>query len=96
MTPTKIVYIALGSNKGNKLEYLQSAVGAIFVKIGLVNKISKVYTTPALGFEGADFYNACITVETELKPKKVLKELQAIESKLGRGEKTTNGYEIQF
>jgi len=93
MTPTKIVYIALGSNKGNKLEYLQSAVDAIFEKIGLVIKISKVYATPAYGFEGDDFYNACIKVETQLKPKKVLKILQAIETKLGRAVKTTEGYE---
>jgi len=93
MTPTKTVYIALGSNKGNKLDYLQSAVDAIFVKIGAVNKISKVYASPALGFKGDDFYNACIKVETEFKPKKVLKELQAIESNLGRAVKLTDGYE---
>jgi 2-amino-4-hydroxy-6-hydroxymethyldihydropteridine diphosphokinase len=93
MKPTNTVYIALGSNKGNKLDYLQAAVDAIFVNIGAVNKISKVYTTPALGFDGDDFYNACITVETELKPKKILNELQSIESKLGRAEKTTTGYE---
>ena len=93
MTPTKIVYIGLGSNKGNKLEYLQSAIDAIFEKIGFVSKISKVYTTPAFGFKGDDFYNACIKVETELKPKKLLKVLQAIEVKLGRAEKTIGGYE---
>ena len=93
MISTKTVYIALGSNKGNKLQYLQAAVDAIFQKIGLVNQISKVYMTPALGFEGDDFYNACIKVETELKPKKILKELQAIESKLGRLAKKTSGYE---
>ncbi len=93
MISTKSVYIALGSNKGNKLQYLQSAVDAIFKKIGIVSKISQVYTTPALGFVGDDFYNACIKVETELKPKKVLKALQAIESNLGRATKITDGYE---
>ena len=93
MTPFKTIYIALGSNKGSKFEYLQSAVKLIFEKIGAVKKISKVYKTPALGFDGEDFYNACITVETELKPKAVLKELQAIELKLGRQAKTTLGYE---
>lgn len=95
MKPTKITHIALGSNKGNKLQYLQSAVDAVFVRIGAVKKISKVYNTPAFGFEGDDFYNACITVETDLKPKKVLKELQAIEAELGRAAKTTSGYEAR-
>jgi len=93
MITTKKVYIALGSNKGNKLEYLQAAVDAIFEKIGLVSKISKVYSTPALGFEGDNFYNACIKVETKLKPKKILKILQGIESKLGRSKKALDTYE---
>ena len=93
MKPTKTIHIALGSNKGNKLQYLQSAIDAIFERIGAVKKISKVYKTPAFGFEGDDFFNACITVETELRPKSVLKLLQEIELKLGRAAKTTSGYE---
>ncbi|MHA7842365.1 MAG: 2-amino-4-hydroxy-6-hydroxymethyldihydropteridine diphosphokinase [Winogradskyella sp.] len=93
MTPTNTVYIALGSNKGNKLQYLQDAIDAIFEKIGTVDKISKVYETPALGFEGDNFYNACIRVETELKPKKLLKTLKQIESELGRNTKKSDTYE---
>lgn len=93
MRPIKTVYIALGSNKGNKMQYLQSAVALIFERVGAVKKISKVYKTPALGFEGDEFYNACIKVETEFKAKTILKELQAIELKLGRQAKTGEGYE---
>lgn len=93
MTPTHTVYIALGSNKGNKLQYLQDAIDGIFEKIGTVHKISKVYETPAIGFEGDDFYNACIRVETELKPKKLLKTLKQIESDLGRSTKKSDTYE---
>ena len=93
MISTKTVYIALGSNKGNKLQFLQSAVDSIFNQIGVVSKISKIYLTPAMGFEGDEFYNACVKVDTELKPKKLLKVLQNIERKLGRSSKTTNSYE---
>lgn len=93
MKLTKTIHIALGSNKGLKFENLQSAVDVIFERIGAIKKISKVYKTRALGFEGDDFYNACIAVETELRSKKVLKELQYIESELGRVAKSTNGYE---
>jgi 2-amino-4-hydroxy-6-hydroxymethyldihydropteridine diphosphokinase len=93
MKLTKTIHIALGSNKGLKFENLQSAVDVIFERIGAIKKISKVYKTRALGFEGDDFYNACIAVETELRSKKVLKELQCIESELGRVAKSTNGYE---
>ena len=93
MKSTKTVYIALGSNKGNKLQYLQSAVNAIYNKVGAIKKLSKVYKTPALGFDADDFYNACIVAETELKPKRLLKILQAIEKGLGRAKKTTSGFE---
>lgn len=93
MKPSKLVYIALGSNKGNKLQYLQSAVDTIFDSVGTVKKLSKVYKTPALGFGGDDFYNTCIKVETHLSPKKLLKALQQIEKNLGRSEKTSNGYQ---
>jgi len=93
MSLSKTVYIALGSNKGNKLAFLQTAVDTIFERIGVVNKISKVYETPALGFEGDAFYNACIKVETLLKPKKLLKVLKQIEKELGRKTKKTDKYE---
>lgn len=93
MTAKKTVYIALGSNRGNKMQYLQLATNAVFEKIGAVKKISKVYKTPAFGFEGEDFFNACIKVETQLKPKKVLKTLKHIEAKLGRVKTQNNTYE---
>lgn len=93
MTAGKSVYIALGSNKGNKLEYLQLAIDAIFERVGTIRKISKVYETPALGFEGDDFYNACIKIETELKPKKLLRVLKQIEADLGRTTKKSDTYE---
>ncbi|MCA0133402.1 2-amino-4-hydroxy-6-hydroxymethyldihydropteridine diphosphokinase [Winogradskyella alexanderae] len=90
---TNTVYIALGSNKGIKLQNLQMAVDAIFNTIGTIKKLSKVYETPAMGFEGDVFNNACLCVETELKPTKLLKELQRIEKKLGRKNSRTEGYE---
>ena len=93
MTAGKSVYIALGSNKGNKLEHLQLAIDAIFERVGTIRKISKVYKTPALGFEGDDFHNACIKIETELKPKKLLRVLKQIEADLGRTTKKSDTYE---
>ena len=93
MNPTQPVYIALGSNKGNKLQYLQAAIDAIFERVGVIHKISKVYQTPALGFDGDDFFNACIKVETDLKPKRLLKTLKHIEADLGRLPKKSKDYE---
>ncbi|GAB5565449.1 MAG: 2-amino-4-hydroxy-6-hydroxymethyldihydropteridine diphosphokinase [Winogradskyella sp.] len=93
MKESNTAYIALGSNKGDKMQFLQSAINLIFERIGLVEKISKVYQTPALGFKGDDFYNACLKVETELKPLKLLQTLQAIEKMLGREAKKSDKYE---
>ena len=77
-------YISLGSNKGDKFKNLQEAINAIHRKIGNIIIISKVYKSPALGFESDDFLNACLTLETLLKPQKLLKELLAIEKASGR------------
>jgi deoxyguanosine kinase len=93
MTSTNFVYIALGSNKGHKFEYLQAAVDAIYKDVGSIKQISKVYKTPAIGFEGDDFYNACLLVETVLKPKKVLKTVLDIEKQLGRSRSKNVGYQ---
>ena len=77
-------FISLGSNKGDKFKNLQNAVDAIHVIIGNIKLISKVYKSPALGFEGEEFLNACLILETNLNPSKTMKELLAIEKKLGR------------
>jgi len=84
MTQSQKVYIALGSNKGDKFKHLQEAIDSIYLKIGNIISISRVYKSVALGFEGDDFFNACIALETQLKPRKLLKELLLIESSLGR------------
>jgi len=93
MNTANHVYIALGSNKGDRLKYLQDAVDLIFTEIGKVSSIGKVYNTPALGFEGDDFLNTCIYIETPCSAEGVLQKLQAIETKLGRQTKQSNSYE---
>ncbi|QCE41632.1 2-amino-4-hydroxy-6-hydroxymethyldihydropteridine diphosphokinase [Psychroserpens sp. NJDZ02] len=93
MTDQKTVYIALGSNKGDKFKNLQNAVDAVFTEVGNVVGIAKVFQSKAFGFEGEDFFNTCIAVSTVFKPKKVLSLLQQIEKKLGRTPKQSEGYE---
>ena len=92
MKPQTKAYIGLGSNKGNRLQFLQLAIDAIYQKIGLIHRISKVYKTPALGFEGDYFFNACISVSTNLSAEVVLKILLQIECELGRTAKQSKVY----
>lgn len=87
------IYLSLGSNLGNRFEYLQQAVDAIFAEIGTLHKISSVYETPALGFEGSAFLNCVLWVRSSLTAKQTLKAIQKIEKRLGRERgKTSEGY----
>ncbi|HSI71234.1 MAG TPA: 2-amino-4-hydroxy-6-hydroxymethyldihydropteridine diphosphokinase [Gillisia sp.] len=93
MNPPKTFYIALGSNKGNRLELMQMALDNIYRKIGEIGMISHVYETPAWGFEGDAFLNACVEVKSRFPAEVVLQELLLIENLLGRVRATTGSYE---
>jgi 2-amino-4-hydroxy-6-hydroxymethyldihydropteridine diphosphokinase len=89
----KTFHIALGSNKGDKFKNLQDAIDAIYQRIGVIQNISPIYQTPALGFSSDDFYNCCIALTTRLKPQEVLDILLEIECVLGRVRTTVGVYE---
>ena len=78
------IYIALGSNIGDRLANLQQAVNRINNEIGQALQCSSVYEVPAVGFSGAIFLNACMVAESDKTPKAILKALQAIENVMGR------------
>ena len=77
---------------GNRFEHLQNAVNAIFEEIGHILKISSVYETAAMGFEGSDFLNCVLRVESSLPPAEILKGILRIEKRLGRNRKKTKEY----
>lgn len=89
----KTIYIALGSNEGNRLDLLQAAVGQIYLQIGDIINVSPVYETPAWGFEGKAFLNACIAVRTRFQAEKVLQLLLGIEVILGRRRSDSSTYQ---
>ncbi|WP_053989875.1 2-amino-4-hydroxy-6-hydroxymethyldihydropteridine diphosphokinase [Mangrovimonas sp. TPBH4] len=85
-------YIALGSNTGDRFQHLQKAINVIFERVGRVDRIAKVYNTTALGFEGDDFLNTCISVVSKMAPEEVMQELLSIEKELGRTRSGQSGY----
>ena len=89
------VYISLGSNKGDRLKNLQDAVDLIFKRVGNVTDISMVYNTPAVGFDGDDFLNACIAIETELDGEVLMQSLLDTETFLGRQRSNSGIYEAR-
>jgi 2-amino-4-hydroxy-6-hydroxymethyldihydropteridine diphosphokinase len=79
-------FIGLGSNVGDRLQFLQGAVKRLGDIIGVqVLGVSSVYETEPVG--PADqpwFLNAVTAVDTSLSPVILLDRIQAIERALGR------------
>ncbi len=96
MNQPKKAYISLGSNQGDKFKNLQNAIDCIHEQVGHIKIISKVYKTPAFGFEGESFLNTCLILETEFKASKLLKTLLDIEKQLGRVRSKKEGYESRI
>ncbi|QNM87106.1 2-amino-4-hydroxy-6-hydroxymethyldihydropteridine diphosphokinase [Polaribacter pectinis] len=86
-------YLSLGTNQGNKFENLQNAINLIANEIGAVQKISSIYSTPAWGFDGDDFYNICIQVFTNQNPETLIISLLQIEKDLGRQRNNSGVYQ---
>jgi hypothetical protein len=82
-----IVYLALGSNLGDRREHLSRAVGALRARAGAqIVAVSSLYATAAVGIpDGPEFLNAAIGLRTPLAPEELLKICQAIERSEGRG-----------
>ncbi|SFB89126.1 2-amino-4-hydroxy-6-hydroxymethyldihydropteridinediphosphokinase [Flagellimonas taeanensis] len=86
------VYLSLGSNLGNRRATLQKAVFRIHQRAGSILDISSVYENPAVGFEGDDFLNICISLLTPLSPEELLDTLTQIERDFGRVRSEAKAY----
>lgn len=88
---THVVYLALGSNLGDRQENLRQAIAALPPQMEVKAK-SHVYETPPWGYEEqAKFYNQAIQVETYVQPEPLLKHLKRLEVALGRHATFKNG-----
>jgi len=79
-----MIYLSIGSNLGDRLKFLQLAIGLISYRISKITNVSRIYETPAIGFKGNPFYNICVKMNTDLQPKSLLEKLLDIEKYLGR------------
>lgn len=79
------VAIALGSNLGDSLAILESAVADLSRENGIeLLAKSAWYKTKAIGPPQPDYLNGCITCRVELEPEVLLNILQATENRYGR------------
>jgi 2-amino-4-hydroxy-6-hydroxymethyldihydropteridine diphosphokinase len=83
--PSHKVYILLGSNMGNRKQFLSKAIQQVAVLCGNVVKESSIYETAAWGnTKQAAFLNQVIIIQTTLSPDELMKMLLQIETGLGR------------
>lgn len=88
---THTVWLALGSNLGDRLANLGAAVAALAPEARLL-RASPVYETPPWGYtDQPAFLNQVVQVETGLPPAGLLKKLKRIEAGLGRRATFRNG-----
>jgi 2-amino-4-hydroxy-6-hydroxymethyldihydropteridine diphosphokinase len=75
-------YLSLGSNLDAQ-ENIASAIRALRARFGEV-RVSPVYRTAAVGFDGADFLNAAAVIDSDLDPLALDGWLHALEDAHGR------------
>lgn len=86
------VYLALGSNVGNRKSNINAAIDLINKEIGQVVKKSYLYETEPWGKTDQDpFLNMVLMANTTLEPRDLLAAITKIERNLGREKKEKMG-----
>jgi 2-amino-4-hydroxy-6-hydroxymethyldihydropteridine diphosphokinase len=88
-----IAYLCLGSNQGDRLEFLGRAVRDIRESDEIsVEKVSPIYRTQPVKIQDRSwFLNQVIEVQTSLDPFLLLDRLLAIENQMGRKREIKSG-----
>lgn len=85
------IYLALGSNVGDKLANINQAIMLLSQKIK-ITKLSKVYETkPMIYMDQDNFLNAALEGTTGLEPKALLAFVGQTELDVGREQRFRNG-----
>jgi 2-amino-4-hydroxy-6-hydroxymethyldihydropteridine diphosphokinase len=75
-------YLSLGSNV-NAEHWLTAAVAELHARFGRLD-ISPVYRSAAVGFDGPDFLNLAVALDSDLGPEALNDWLHALEDRHGR------------
>ena len=76
------VYLGIGSNVDAE-NHVRAGLAELRQKFGTV-RISPVYRSTAVGFDGDDFLNLVACVETEMQPLQLKQWLNELENRYGR------------
>ena len=87
-----IVYLALGSNVGERKANINAAEILINNEIGLILHTSSMYETDPQGFVSFNrFLNNVMCIKTFLSALEVLSKIEIIEKEIGRNTKSIDG-----
>ena len=75
-------YLSLGSNLEPR-RHLRAALDELRARFGAI-EVSPAYRSRAVGFDGADFVNLAVALDTELEPEALNDWLHALEDRHGR------------
>jgi len=79
-----LIYLALGTNLGDRLANLRDAIAALAPDVRVLSE-STVYETPPWGYtDQPAFLNMVVEAETGLNPRALLETLKKREDELGR------------
>jgi 2-amino-4-hydroxy-6-hydroxymethyldihydropteridine diphosphokinase len=83
---TRVGYLGLGSNVGDRLANLRAARDALVLYEVAVDASSSVYETAPQGevIDQPDFLNAAVRVRTALGPEELLEAAKSVERDIGR------------
>jgi len=85
--------LLLGSNLGDRILNLQQATDRIVNQIGVVEQMSRTYSSEPWGFDSLDsFVNQAIRVISTKSPQELMASIHAIELSLGRTRDSSSGY----
>ena len=88
------LYLALGSNVGDRKKNITDATMLCDALIGAVQTLSSLYETEPWGFSSPNkFINAAICLETDKSPELCLALAKGIEREMGRKPSGKEGYE---
>lgn len=82
---TKLVFLLLGTNLGNRTANLTEAIRAIHEQVGKIITASSVFETSAWGkTDQPSFLNQALEIRTQLDAEMLLTRLLSIEEQMGR------------
>ncbi len=90
-----IVYLSLGSNKGDRIGYVQQATSLLGAceNVSIIRTSAFYETEPWNMASETWFVNAVVEIKTSLSPRELLNECKRIEAQLGRKSSGSSNYE---